>query len=66
MRVIEEYPEQGGCPSAASGVGDVTPCPVLGPGQPCSLLPAVAGGRDQPKSLPRQGAAQANQSEMLP
>ena len=42
-------------PSVAGGVGDVTPCPALGPGQSCSLLPAVAGGREHPESPPRQG-----------
>ena len=45
MRVIEECPEQNGCPSAAGGVGDVAPRPALGPGQPCSLLPAPRCGR---------------------
>lgn len=55
------------CPSAAGGVGDVTPRPALGPGQSCSLLPAVAVGGNSP-SLPRHstGAAQANRSETLP
>ena len=42
-------------PSVAGGVGDVTPRPALGPGQSCSLLPAVAGGREHPESPPRQG-----------
>ena len=55
LRVLKNALEQNGRPSAANGVGDVTPCPALGSGQSCSLLPAVAGGREQPESPPRQG-----------
>lgn len=45
MRVIEECPEQNGCPSAASGVGDVTPAQLWGPASPalCSQLWPVGG-----------------------
>ena len=55
LRVLKNALEQNGRPSAANGVGDVTPRPALGSGQSCSLLPAVAGGREQPESPPRQG-----------